>query len=72
MLGKRTDFKCTEQCGNAFEYLRAELVKIPRLQYPNPNEPFMLFTDESKHSYSGILYQKETPHHQSQRLTSFQ
>ena len=24
---------------------------------------FMLFTDTSKHSYSGILHQEETPHH---------
>ena len=36
---------------------------MPKLQYPNPNEPFMLFTDMSKHSYLGILYQEETPYH---------
>ena len=41
----------------------SELVKMSRLQYPNPNKPFMLFTDASKHSYSGILHQEETPHH---------
>ena len=34
-----------------------------KLQYPNPNTLFMLFTDASKHSYSGILHQEETPHH---------
>ena len=43
--------------------LKSELVKMPRLKYPNPNKPFMLFTDASKHSYSGILHQEETPHH---------
>ena len=32
---------------------------MPRLQYPNPNKSFKLFTDVSKHSYSGILHQKE-------------
>ena len=32
---------------------------MPRLQYPNPNKPFKLFTDASKHSYSGILHQEE-------------
>ena len=33
---------------------------MPTLQYPNPNKPFKLFTDASKHSYSGILHQEET------------
>ena len=32
---------------------------MPALQYPNPNKPFQLFTDTSKHSYSGILHQKK-------------
>ena len=36
---------------------------MPKLQYPNPNKPFMLFTGASKHSFSGILHQEETPHH---------
>ena len=29
------------------------------LQYPNPNKPFKLFTDASKHSSSGILHQEK-------------
>ena len=65
-------FKWTEQCSNAFGLLKSELVKRPRLQYPNPNKQFMLFTDASKHSYSGILHQEETPHIQVWRSTSFQ
>ena len=32
---------------------------MPRLQYPNPNKPFKLFMDASKHSYLGILNQEE-------------
>ena len=32
---------------------------MPRLQYPNPNKPFKLFTDVSKHSYLNILHQEE-------------
>ena len=50
-----------EQCNNAFKLLKYKLIKMPRLQYPNPNKHFMLFTDASKHSYSGILNQVETP-----------
>ena len=63
MLRKGGVFKWTEQCSNAFRLLKSKLVKMPRLQYPNPNKPFMLFTDTSKHSYSYILHQEETPHH---------
>ena len=37
---------------------------MPRLQYQNPNIPFMFFTDASKHSYFGSLHQEETPYHQ--------
>ena len=39
----------------------SNLVKMPRLHYPNPNEAFKLFTNASKHSYSGILHQEEIP-----------
>ena len=63
MLRKGAVFKWTEQCGNAFKSLKLDLVKMPKLQYPNPNKPFVLFTDVSKHNYLGILHQEETPHH---------
>ena len=63
MLRKGASFKWIEQCSNAFRLLKSELVKIPLLQYPNPNKPFMLFTDTSKHSYTDILHQEETPYH---------
>ena len=63
MLRQGAVCKWTEQCGNAFRLIKWELVKMPRLQYPNPNKPITLFTDASKHSYSGILHQEETPHH---------
>ena len=63
MLRKGAVFKWTEQCSNAFKLLKSKLVKIPTLQYPNPNKPFLLFTDVSKHSYSGILHQEETYRH---------
>ena len=59
MLQKGAVFKWTEHCINIFDLLKEDLVKMPRLQYPNPNKPFKLFTDASKHSYSGILHQEE-------------
>ena len=63
VLRKGERFKWTEQCGNVFSLLKLELVKMPRLQYPNPNKPFMLFTNASKYSNSGILHQEGPPHH---------
>ena len=62
MMRKGAVFKWKEHCGNAFRLLKLELV-MSRLQYPNPNKLFMLFTDASKHSYSGIVHPEETPHH---------
>ena len=50
MHRKGTTFEWTEQCESAFQLLKAELTKMPALQYPNPNKPFKLFTDASKHS----------------------
>ena len=59
MLRKGAVFKWTEQCNTALNLLKSELVKMPRLQYLNPSKAFKLFTDLSKHSYSGILHQEE-------------
>ena len=63
MLRKGAVFKWTEQHGNAFKLLKSDLLKMPKLQYPNPNKPFMLLTDMSKHRYLGILHQEEMPSH---------
>ena len=59
MLRKGATLEWTKQCENAFKLLKAELAKMPDLQYPNPNKPFKLFTDASKHIYSGILHQEK-------------
>ena len=61
ILRKGAVFKWTEQCNDAFNLLKSDLVKMPRLQYPNPNKAFKLFTNTSKPSYSSILYQEEVP-----------
>ena len=61
MLRRGAVFEWREWCNNAFNLLKSELVKMPRLQYPNPNKTFKLFTDASKHSDSGVLHQEEAP-----------
>ena len=42
MLRKGATFEWTELCENAFKLLKAELNKMPALQYPNPNKPFYI------------------------------
>ena len=59
MLRKGVVFKWNEQCNNAFNLQMSDLAKMPRLQYLNLNKAFKLFTNASKHSYSGILDQEE-------------
>ena len=38
MVQKGAAFKWTKQCNNAFNLLESDLVKMPRLHYPNPNK----------------------------------
>ena len=57
---KEAMFNWSEQYNNTFKLLKSELVKMPALQYPNPNKLFKLFTCASKHSYSGNLHQEQT------------
>ena len=59
MLQKGAVLKWTKQCNNACNLLKSDLVKMPRLQYPNPNKPFKLYMNASKHSYLGILHEEE-------------
>ena len=59
MLRKGDAFEWTEQCKNAFQLLKTELAKMSVLQYLNPNNPFKLFTDASKHSNSRIFHQEK-------------
>ena len=71
MLRKGTTFDWTEQFGNAFKLLKEELAKMPALQYPNPNKPFKLFTNASKHSYSIILHQEKEGHTDAEKPEFF-
>ena len=58
---KGSSLQVDKQCNNAFKLVKSDLVKMPRLQYPNPNKPFQVSIDASKHSYSGILHQEKMP-----------
>ena len=56
---KDVEFKWTEVCQQSFDLLKSKLLESPILQYPDPNKPYILFTDASKYSmvlcpYAGI------------------
>ena len=42
----------------SFEMLKSKLLEALILQYPNPNKPFVLFTDASKYAWSCVLTQE--------------
>ena len=43
-------FEWTIQCQASFEMLKDPLITSPILKYPDPNKPYTLFTDASKHA----------------------
>ena len=47
----------TQQCQAAFNHLIQALCNEPILQYPSMEKPYMLFTNASHYTYSGILTQ---------------
>ena len=51
-------FEWTLQCQASFEMLKDALITSTILQYPDPNKPYTLFTDASKHSWACVLTQK--------------
>ena len=59
-------FKWTKECQLCFELLKATLCTHPILWYPDPNRPYVLFTDASKYGWAGVLTQ---PYEEIDELT---
>ena len=57
---KMVEFKWTQVCQESFNLLKASLMTEPILTYPNPNLPYVLFTDASKYAWACILTQEKT------------
>ena len=53
-----TPFEWTIQCQALFEMLKDALITSPILKYPDPNKPYTLFTDTSKHAWACMLTQE--------------
>lgn len=54
---KKQPFKWTSECQNAFDTLKAILIKPPILQYPNFEKTFILSTDASDKACGAVLSQ---------------
>ena len=55
---KDVPFEWTPICQESFKLLKTSLMTEPILTYPNPNLPYVLFTDASK--YACVLMQEKT------------
>ena len=51
-------FEWPLQCQASFEMLKDALITSPILKYPDPNKPYTLFTDTSKHAWACVLTQE--------------
>ena len=57
---KDVPFEWTPICQESFELLKASLMSDPILTYPDPNQPYVLFTDASKYAWACVLTQEKT------------
>ena len=57
---KNVSFEWTPVCQESFELLKTSLMKEPILTYPDPNLPYVLFTDASKYAWACVLTQEKT------------
>ena len=56
-------FQWCSKCEFAFQTLKDALCTKPTLKFPDPQKPYVLFTDASKYAWAGVLtqlYTKET------------
>ena len=57
LLKKNTPCVWSDKCQLALEYLKEIFCNKPLLQFPDPNKPYILYTDASNNAYSSILCQ---------------
>ena len=57
---KNISFEWNPVCQESFELLKASIMTEPILAYPDPNLPYVLFTDASKYAWACVLTQEKT------------
>ena len=58
ILKKNTPFVWSNTCQLALDYLKEIFCNKSFLQFPDPNKPYVLYTDTSNNVYSGVLCQR--------------
>ena len=56
---KSVPHEWTYACENSLKCIQDFITREPILKYPDPNLPYILYTDSSKYTWSGILMQKQ-------------
>ena len=56
---KNVEFEWTPKCQDSFELLKTSLMIGPILTYPDPDLPYVLFTDASKYAWACVLTQEK-------------
>jgi len=59
LFKKSEEYIWTEKQGKAFDILKEKLTTAPVLQFPNFDEPFILYTDASMQALGAVLAQKD-------------
>jgi len=54
---KDAEFRWTDHHQKCFEMIKEMLCDAPVLKYPDPQKPYVLFTDASKYAWGGLLTQ---------------
>ena len=57
---KNVEFEWTQVCQESFDLLKVSLMTEPILTYPNPNLPYVLFTDAGKYAWACVLTEEKT------------
>ena len=60
LMCKSQPFVWTPECQASFDMLHSQLTNTPIVQLPDPNKPYLLFTDARKCFYSSMLTQAST------------
>ena len=56
---KYAHFKWTPECQTAFDFIKENLTTAPLLTYPDPNQPYVLYTDASDRCIGACLVQRD-------------
>ena len=68
---KNVSFAWTPVCQESFELLKTSLMTEPILTNPDPNLPYVLFTDASKYAWACVLTQEKTHQIEEKRLKTY-